>query len=1025
MARANGDPLLALQQVLAERNQLAGENAQLWKLLDKQRDRVAVYKAERDAERHKRHQQHQQQLQAGGQPQLQPRVQSLQGDGGTQAGSPIPPYAARTGSPLASRQMSSPPGSSQSSPTLPTPSDGSPRPAHGSRALFFDAQLESGSSVPAPAPPATARQAINGDLPRVMLADDRDRDRTPVSRAGECSSSAIDEETPVKHRRTDSGSLLPSALIGQSKAIEPQSTTDSGLLSAQSLPQSEMANAQRRKELESRMSFDPDVKHYLSMMATPQSETFSNSVTKATAEGDADEEALARLMQIQALSDPQAPLRDIPPPENITRGPAPSRPDGPFPAPNLSSRQQNPQQPDSFPSSSRSSPMKAPPPASGPPQAPAQSVPNLTSRTLPFVSCSVLSSSMVTTAGGKDVPCLSIRVTLKPPQTGRTYAWTLAKAFPALVELDDAMRTLIGNKKAIKQSGIGSLPETKGWKDFAPTKLDQRKAAIEAYLQSVLSAPIEDKSPLARFLSSDIRENGRRGSEPNVGVKAGYLTKKGKNLRGWKSRWFLLDGPTLHYFEQRGGPLLGSISIVGAQIGTQNKESAAESADEKSYRHAFLILEAKRPGIGGPTKHVLCAESDEERDGWVQILVRHVNGQYVSQVGSEAAAFARPEMPRSETSSTVASDVSRPPNSRQASRDDVKIVRASAQPIRAMSQDSNNAKLFSGVNPSVINSREEAMARTASPPAPVEQEIGRPMPAFAESPISGPPSASWMGQDDKSSVLSADSGGSMPMRNNRQSVAPPRRDIAQLEPSRGSPDRMPLPRQSISNPTGGVVIPHGAKFGGKDQLLSDPSSRDRDRERKARSMRIWGFGKSSTGPAAAAEPARHVFGVPLEEALDVATIEDVPAIVYRCISYLQTKNAHKEEGIFRLSGSTAVVKGLRDRFDANGDFDLLANDQRWDLHAIAGLLKMFLRELPTSILTKEMQMDFVRANGERLISFSMGCKLIPRPQKIPIAWKECPTSLVSSPNCRNPISIYFAPCAGISRWSSPTLISTR
>ena len=47
----------------------------------------------------------------------------------------------------------------------------------------------------------------------------------------------------------------------------------------------------------------------------------------------------------------------------------------------------------------------------------------------------------------------------------------------------------------------------------------------------------------------------------------------------------------------------------------------------------------------------------------------------------------------------------------------------------------------------------------------------------------------------------------------------------------------------------------------------------------------------------------------------------------------------------------------------DGDFDLLAHDERWDLHAITGLLKMYLREVP-SILTHELHMHFLGVTGE-------------------------------------------------------------
>lgn len=63
------------------------------------------------------------------------------------------------------------------------------------------------------------------------------------------------------------------------------------------------------------------------------------------------------------------------------------------------------------------------------------------------------------------------------------------------------------------------------------------------------------------------------------------------------------------------------------------------------------------------------------------------------------------------------------------------------------------------------------------------------------------------------------------------------------------------------------------------------------------------------------------------------------------------------QGIFRLSGSVTVIGKLRDRFNNEHDVNLLALDE--DIHAVAGLLKAYLRELPSHILTKELRSQFV------------------------------------------------------------------
>jgi RalA-binding protein 1 len=85
----------------------------------------------------------------------------------------------------------------------------------------------------------------------------------------------------------------------------------------------------------------------------------------------------------------------------------------------------------------------------------------------------------------------------------------------------------------------------------------------------------------------------------------------------------------------------------------------------------------------------------------------------------------------------------------------------------------------------------------------------------------------------------------------------------------------------------------------------------------------------------------------------------LPSPVYRCIQFLDAKNAILEEGIFRLSGSNVVVKQLRERFNTEGDINLVTDEQYYDIHAVASLLKLYLRELPTTILTRDLHLEFL------------------------------------------------------------------
>jgi len=155
----------------------------------------------------------------------------------------------------------------------------------------------------------------------------------------------------------------------------------------------------------------------------------------------------------------------------------------------------------------------------------------------------------------------------------------------------------------------------------------------------------------------------------------------------------------------------------------------------------------------------------------------------------------------------------------------------------------------------------------------------------------------------------------------------------------------------------GTPIPPGHKFGAKEPATEAVQSDRRDKVKSR--MFQWGWRQQGEKPIASTHVHRAVFGVTLEESLEVANIAGLPATVFRCIEYLEKMKADQEEGIYRLSGSSAVIKNLKDKFNAEGDVDLLRSDEYWDPHAIAGLLKSFFRDLPSSILTRDLHMRFL------------------------------------------------------------------
>eukprot|EP00005_Dracoamoeba_jomungandri_P002096 CAMPEP_0174253966 /NCGR_PEP_ID=MMETSP0439-20130205/3325_1 /TAXON_ID=0 /ORGANISM="Stereomyxa ramosa, Strain Chinc5" /LENGTH=987 /DNA_ID=CAMNT_0015335303 /DNA_START=51 /DNA_END=3011 /DNA_ORIENTATION=- len=101
-----------------------------------------------------------------------------------------------------------------------------------------------------------------------------------------------------------------------------------------------------------------------------------------------------------------------------------------------------------------------------------------------------------------------------------------------------------------------------------------------------------------------------------------------------------------------------------------------------------------------------------------------------------------------------------------------------------------------------------------------------------------------------------------------------------------------------------------------------------------------------------------LFGVPLVDVVAAKDGSELPAIVEKCVNYLEMKDRLKTEGIFRLSGSAVLIEKYVERFDTGEDVDL---SEEKDPHAVAGLLKLYFRDLPEPLLTYELYPSFLAA----------------------------------------------------------------
>jgi hypothetical protein len=103
------------------------------------------------------------------------------------------------------------------------------------------------------------------------------------------------------------------------------------------------------------------------------------------------------------------------------------------------------------------------------------------------------------------------------------------------------------------------------------------------------------------------------------------------------------------------------------------------------------------------------------------------------------------------------------------------------------------------------------------------------------------------------------------------------------------------------------------------------------------------------------------YGTPLDVLLDFEEVT-VPRVVFQCVRAVDAFGV-EVEGIYRTSGNATQIQEIKRLFDRDsGAVDLLRpNKQLNDIHSVASALKLYFRELPDPLLTKEFHREFIEA----------------------------------------------------------------
>ena len=99
-----------------------------------------------------------------------------------------------------------------------------------------------------------------------------------------------------------------------------------------------------------------------------------------------------------------------------------------------------------------------------------------------------------------------------------------------------------------------------------------------------------------------------------------------------------------------------------------------------------------------------------------------------------------------------------------------------------------------------------------------------------------------------------------------------------------------------------------------------------------------------------------VFGVPVNVVCEREHSE-IPSIVTILLNEIEARGLD-EVGLYRIPGSLASVNALKNAFN-NGEHINMDDDRWFDINTVAGCFKLYLRELPESLLTNDLFNEFV------------------------------------------------------------------
>ncbi|KAJ3130797.1 hypothetical protein HK100_007461 [Physocladia obscura] len=392
---------------------------------------------------------------------------------------------------------------------------------------------------------------------------------------------------------------------------------------------------------------------------------------------------------------------------------------------------------------------------------------------------------------------------------------------------------------------------------------------------------------------------------------------------GWKPRYYKLKETVLEEFDSKTNSKVGIIAIRHNTIITVLQSSPHHSVTG-STAHAFTITEPRISPGPGPSliKHTLCTHAQADRDKWVDAIssrIRNASEKEKEKYSGGQFGGKSLDMDRTLSNGSKRGVPKRPSDSLKSSSatlDNIKVSERSDS-LEQLSSSPPKSPVLEPQNPIQPQQQQQQQQQHSTPPPAQLSQQNKAINILQESARKG---------------LNMVFGNNSNTNNN----ATVHKKTSELE---------------LHN----NYILRSWHFSITNTTPPPPSSSQQNSDSATTTSTTM---VNSTAPPIKPDPSeKAIFGKPLALSVSISRLSptsQLSSVVSRCLEFLESPAVIAEEGIYRLSGSTLQIQALRNQFDVEGDVDLVRlrdeGKEIVDVHAVTGLLKLYLRELADSVL---------------------------------------------------------------------------